>query len=340
MENDEILTYLFNVETEKTFIVVGGTLSATGSNTNMEYTIVPPEEMYVFSDYEKTEEDYGYLDEEYIESEYAGIDEMMFETEGVISVNVVAMNQAKGYDPENPDDSLSTDVNGTYPISKDKDKNIREAIKAIKKQGVTNKYAICGMLAVASKESGFVPQSEASYRKTSADRIRKIFGGYSAIKSRSDSQIDALKANDKAFFDAIYGGMYENGPDEGYKYRGRGFNQITFKSAYRKFAKSTGLNLINDPDLLNTVDAAARCMAEYFKTTIPTLNAHSKQMYHFNGNINSFTSLDDAVGAMYHANAGTGYSYEEILKDKYGGRKKSFEAAGPLYKKYQKELEE
>ena len=53
----------------------------------------------------------------------------------------------------------------------------------------------------------------------------------------SDAQVDSLKANDESFYNTIYGGKYGNAPDEGYKYRGRGFNGITFKGIYQKMQK-------------------------------------------------------------------------------------------------------
>ena len=36
------------------------------------------------------------------------------------------------------------------------------------------------------------------------------------------------------FANFIYGGRYGNGANEGYKYRGSGLTQITFKSNYKK----------------------------------------------------------------------------------------------------------
>lgn len=339
--SDEVVKYTFNVERYETFIVSGG-----GSFSSGSFSITTPLELFIVPEYDLEENNYSIegLSSEYIETQFAGQEEqaIKFEaTDTFVSIDTDAINAAKGYDPMNPDDSLSTDTNGKYPVSKNADANIRTIIKVAKSMGITNKYAIIAMLAVVGKESGFVPQSEASYKKTGADRIRLIFGGYAAIKSRTNAQIDALKVNDKAFFDAVYGGIYGNGSNEGYKYRGRGFNQITFKSGYQHYYEKLGVDVVNDPDLLNTVDVAAKCLVEYMKINLKGLSPSDvgktkiREIYHFNGDMNSFTSLDDAVGAMFHANAGVGQSYYKyILPDKWGGRKKSFEAAGPLYKKY------
>lgn len=335
-DNNEVVKYTFNVEKYETFIIKG--VSASNDENDVYLYIVP--------EYDLVESSYSMegLSSEYIESEFVGEEEEYIKFEPAQEfafVNTDALNSAKGYDPMNPDDSLSTDTESKYPISKNADANIRAIIKVAKELGVTNKFAIIGMLAVVGKESGFIPQSEASYKKTGADRIRLIFGGYASIKSRTNAEIDKLKVNDKAFFDAVYDGINGNGANDGYKYRGRGFNQITFKGGYKHYYEKLGIDVINDPDLLNTVEVAAKCLVEYMKINLKGLSPSDvgktkiREIYNFNGDMNSFTSLDDAVAAIFHANAGVGQSYNKyILPDKWGGRKKSFAAAGPLYKKY------
>jgi putative chitinase len=327
--------FKFNVEKTDTFIIVGGTASSA-----REFTIVPNngsefilenEIVDVFNDEE--------LGEEYSEGEYLGTEEDLLKFEPGESlpdgVDVESLNNLKGFDPNNPDESLSTDSSSKYPVSKDKDANIKAIIKVAKEQGVKNKYTIAAILSIVSKESGFIPSGEASYSGTPAQRIRKIFG--SRFKGYSDAEIDVIKKNPTKFFDIIYGGRYGNASNEGFKYRGRGFNQITFKGNYEVYAKETGLNFIKDPDLLNTVDGAAAALIAYFKRNIKKANGDIKKRYNFT-DINSFSNLNDATGAIYHANAGWGKSYSEIVADSTGGRKKAFNAAGPLYNTYQSQL--
>lgn len=47
-------------------------------------------------------------------------------------------------------------------------------------------------------------------------------------------------------------------PSDGWNYRGRGFNQITFRGSYEKYSKLLGVDLVNDPELLNEPSIAAR----------------------------------------------------------------------------------
>lgn len=55
--------------------------------------------------------------------------------------------------------------------------------------------------------------------------------------------------NPNKLADRVYDGRLGNGKGEGYKYRGRGYIQLTGRVNYEKFAKLTNLDLINDPDL-------------------------------------------------------------------------------------------
>ena len=50
----------------------------------------------------------------------------------------------------------------------------------------------------------------------------------------------------------VYGGRMGNAPDEGYKFRGRGFIQLTGKNNYTRLGKYLGVDLINNPDLVAT----------------------------------------------------------------------------------------
>lgn len=322
--------YTFNVEKKDTFIVVGGTVSPP-----LELVIVPNDgTKYIFEEPKQlgtTDE----LSDEYTEGEFLGNEEDIWAPpppEGYPSIDTDTLNSLKGVDPENPGD-LTTDSNNKYPTSKDKDANIKELIKQAKKAGVTNKYAIVAILAIISKESGFIPKSEFSYRNTSGARCVKIFGR----RGLTDQQWDELRKDDVKFFNFIYGNKYGNGPSDGYKYRGRGLNQITFKAIYEKYGKATGYDIVSDPDLLNTITVAAACAVEYFKTGINGAPSSIKKQYNFT-NINSFSNLNDATGAIYHCNAGFGHSYASIVADSTGGRKKAFNNAGPLYNSYSDQI--
>lgn len=191
-------------------------------------------------------------------------------------------------------------------LNSDQLRNIGLIVDAMEKGGIKNKYAQAGILAVISKETNFSTAwlKERSYRGTSASQIRKIFG--SRVAHLSDSQINSIKQNDVAFFNLVYGCRYGTPCNEGYKYRGRGFNQITFIGNYRLVSEYTGIDLVKNPEKLEDPKVASKATVAYFLDAFQNKwsNAHAN---HYNSkNINDFKNLDDAVLAMYHANAGLG----------------------------------
>lgn len=198
--------------------------------------------------------------------------------------------------------------------------NTKEAIRLLiaemKAEGITNKYIQAAILAVISKESNFVPQVERGYSTTSNERIKSIFP--TKLGSMSDSALTSLKADEKRFFDTVYGGKYGNAKNEGYKYRGRGFNQLTFKSNYRTYGDMIGVDLVSNPDSANRLDVAAAIAVAYMKDHFKKAPALQRAAYHFNS-INDFRSLTDAAKAAYNANAGWGKSPTTIAADKTGG---------------------
>lgn len=185
---------------------------------------------------------------------------------------------AKGYF-----DSLSTEQYN----------NIRTLINRMNALGITNKYAQAGVLAVISKESAFKPAYESGYSKTSNDRIRSIFASTRAMK---DDALNKLKSSDKDFFNFVYGGRFGNvaGTDDGYKYRGGGFNQITFKANYLQASKDSGVDLLKNPEMINDVRTASDAVIGYFKRRF-TIGKR---------NINGYSDLNTAVNDIYAANAG------------------------------------
>lgn len=156
--------------------------------------------------------------------------------------------------------------------------------------------AIAAVMGVVGGESGFAKLVEYSYLTTSNDRLRNIFA---AFAGKSDSFINQCKTSDYNFFNCVYGGQAGNSPTEGYKYRGRGFNGITFKGNYE--AMQAGINqqydsnidLVNYPELLERPDIAAKALSYYFRSV---------------KNINQFEA---AFQEAYRQNAGPAYTFND-----------------------------
>lgn len=185
-------------------------------------------------------------------------------------------------------------------------------IAELKATGITNQYSIAAILAVIDKESGFKPQTEISYANTSNARIKSIFKDRTS--SLSDQQINDLKKDPVKFFNFVYGGKYGNSATEGYMYRGRGYNQLTYKGNYKYYSDILKLDLVKNPDLVNNPAVAAKVVAAYFKENFKNNASIVKARYGAN-NINDFKDAKTAVNAFYNANAGFGKDTSKAITE-------------------------
>jgi hypothetical protein len=165
-----------------------------------------------------------------------------------------------------------------------------------------------------------------SYKNTSNSRLRAIFG--SRLKSLGEDALTELKKNDVDFYDRIYGytsprdmGLGNTLKGSGFKYRGRGFNQLTGYSNYKKSGDSIGVDLVKNPDKANEVPVATLIIVDYFKVRFASRN-NKLDAYNSTG-INDFKDTVSATNAFYHANAGWGKSVSSIAKDSTGGYSKA-----------------
>lgn len=81
----------------------------------------------------------------------------------------------------------------------------------------------------------------------SATRLLQVFPRYFTKETATQ-----YANKPEAIGNRVYGGRMGNAPDEGYKFRGRGFLQLTGKNNYRAFGEYIGVDLIDNPDLAAT----------------------------------------------------------------------------------------
>jgi len=211
-----------------------------------------------------------------------------------------------------------------YPSSTQAGKNIDLIINTFKEYGVTNPYAIVGALCVIGKESGWIPQNEIlDYSK---ERLPEVWGAFSKTgnkvgKGKGKSNYNALAAkyagDPVKLANFVYGvktstpaGMRSPGRDgtvvgnkewgDGYKYRGRGFNQITWKATYEKYGKELGIDLVKYPDKLNEPKIAAKSAVLFFRNVFSSGKIKNPIKYW-----NDFKSVDEALVYFAKANSGS-----------------------------------
>jgi predicted chitinase len=174
--------------------------------------------------------------------------------------------------PVNPQPSPSS---STEPkaVSRNVAANLAEIEKALREVGIVNINIIKAVKANVIKECEGVPKVEnlGGYCGTSISRVRSIFT--KRVSGFSDQELTVIKCNERQFADVIYGaksgmGLGNDLPGDGYKYRGRGFIQITGKAIYAEASKTIYKDnrLVTNPDTLVTdVQVSARVTAWFIR---------------------------------------------------------------------------
>lgn len=144
----------------------------------------------------------------------------------------------------------------------------------LKQNGINSNLRMAHFFAQIHHESGLEPISENLNYSTNA--LIRVFGKYfpNVDIAKSYSRQPRKIAN------RVYANRMENGDEysgDGWRYRGRGFIQVTGKRNYRLLSKYTGIDYLYDPDLLLT-EADAMVAALW---------------YWNKNNLNKYADLDD-----------------------------------------------
>lgn len=118
-----------------------------------------------------------------------------------------------------------------------------------KKFNITSNLRLAHFLSQCSHESGnFTITSENLYY--SAERLKKIFEDYFP-----GNLAESYAKQPEKIASRVYGNRMGNGNEgtkDGYKFRGRGFLQLTGKNNYSDFSRFIGEDCITNPDLVST----------------------------------------------------------------------------------------
>lgn len=146
---------------------------------------------------------------------------------------------------------------------------------------------IAGFLSQIGHESGgfkFVVEN----LNYSAPALRTVFGKY----FHDDSQANACARQPEKIADKVYANRMGNGDEEsgdGFRYRGRGLLQCTGKSTYAAFGNAVGLDVVDNPEILESPDVAALSAGWFWST------------HH----LNALADAQDVVGMTKRINGGT-----------------------------------
>jgi len=145
------------------------------------------------------------------------------------------------------------------------------------KFGIDTPLKLAHFLSQCGHESGGfkITQENLNY---SVDGLKKIFPKYFP-----GNLAESYAKNPEKIASKVYGGRMGNGDEttkEGYKFRGRGFIQLTGKENYQAFGKSINEDITSNPDLVATkyplLSAAwffTRCLPKCVDASVSSVKA-------------------------------------------------------------------
>lgn len=126
--------------------------------------------------------------------------------------------------------------------------------------------ARAGLAAIIRGESGF--RSIAENMRYTASRLQQVFPG----KFDDETARRLAAAGPETIAEAVYGNQTSIGrtlgntqPGDGWKYRGRGFIQLTGRGNYDRYSSAARVDLIANPDALLDPEIAARVTVAYMQ---------------------------------------------------------------------------
>lgn len=180
------------------------------------------------------------------------------------------------------------------------EENIKLIIDACCKAGFT-KEQTCAMLGIVGGECDFIPKDEGyEYKDPNylLKTFKSAFGGDLELATQYSKWKSLNKGTAEEFFEFIYSHTNKKGrelgnnqPGDGGKYYGKGFIQLTGRSNYQKYATATGVDIINNPNILNTDTAqSAKVAVLYFKDRVKNASpsAHPGYFYAAKDAINKY----------------------------------------------------
>jgi predicted chitinase len=210
---------------------------------------------------------------------------------------------------------------------------IKALIAACDKVGLTTREQKCALLGIAGGESRWIPQLESF--NYSANRMKQIysFATPEDITTYSDASKKGLTR--QQFFSWAYGptkrgkGFLGNATDEdGGKYFGRGFIQLTGKANYQRYQKlanemGLGLDIVNNPDSLDDdINVSALVAALYIKDRVKGVSASAHPGF--------FLAAKKAVGVNSPDIAALKQNYYEYFYGKAGTGGEEKDAGAPI----------
>lgn len=183
------------------------------------------------------------------------------------------------------------------------------------KWDINTKLRYCMLVAEMKAESGLKLVREDMYYKT-IKQARDMF--YTPFLGKSDEFVTQYLRNPEKLANYVYANRGGNGnvaSGDGWKYRAGGYIGITFKNTYEKLSKDTGIDFVNNPDLLLIEVNALIASLWFWKEN--KLNTHADR-----GDLDAVSDLINIGKRTKTVGDANGYKhrktyYEELIKMDY-----------------------
>ena len=142
-------------------------------------------------------------------------------------------------------------------------------IREMLKQGFTDPREIAEMLALTNYESSGYSRTTENMKYSSPERLVQLFR---EVKSMEQARA-LVQAGEVAIANTVYGGgkgasLGNREAGDGYRYRGRGFIQLTGRANYRRVGQELGIDLENRPELAsNDPNVMAAIAVNFFRNS-------------------------------------------------------------------------
>lgn len=154
--------------------------------------------------------------------------------------------------------SVGDKVGSFFGLKGSSGENEKTLVAEMAKTGM-GKQEQAMFMANMSHESGGFKRMDEGLNYSSVERIKSTFKGNAALSKMSDEQIAGLVNNPEALANTVYGGRMGNkDAGDGFKFRGRGFTQLTGRDNYEMAGKALGIDLVNNPELAASPEIASK----------------------------------------------------------------------------------
>ncbi|WP_133501049.1 XVIPCD domain-containing protein [Cognatilysobacter terrigena] len=161
--------------------------------------------------------------------------------------------------------------------------NAEFLLEKARQAGITDPRELANFMGQMQVECGGFRRMEESTHY-SAERLLEVFGPHRDRKGHWHdgrnglTTIDEARAitqgGDRAIANAVYGGTWgarnlgNTEPDDGWRFRGRGYVQLTGRDHYESMGRRLGVDLVGHPELAADRDIAARIAITYWNDRV------------------------------------------------------------------------